>query len=313
MNKATMAMPADPAAMRRHLTSRHGMPDDDAADMPMPDMEERHGAMHRGDAGHDHPGMSAAAAPGRKSFTPVDLTLSEEGSVTLAFSRLNVVDHDGDVTFPGALPAGKAVPMSDFGHTSWDGALPVGRGVISERDGLGILDGAFFMQADQGRNAYHTVKAMAELQEWSYGYVPLPPSGPEVFAGRTVRALRKLDVHEISPVLLAAGIGTGTLAIKGGDPGPGLPYAEHVSRVRDAVAALVDRSGDRAEWRAKEGRVLSAANRAALTTLLESLSAFGGIADELRELLDATDPQKADRDVTLDVLLGIARRNGVKV
>lgn len=248
----------------------------------------------------------------RKSFAPTDLTLSESGDVMVAFSRFNVIDHDGDVTFPGALPTGKTVAMSAYNHESWRGALPTGKGVISESGDLGIFTGAFLMDTDQGRNAYHTVKGMAETQEWSYGYVPLPPSGPEMFEGQKVRALRKLDVFEVSPVLLGAGVGTVTLAIKSGHPGPDAPYAEHASWVRDTVAAFLDRTKARADWRETEGRKLSRSDRETLATLLESLRAFNGTADELAAFLDATDPQKAaPRDVTLEVLLATARRLGV--
>lgn len=246
----------------------------------------------------------------RKSFAPADLKLTEAGEVTVAFSRFNVIDHDGDVTFPGALPAGKAVPMSDFNHSSWDRAMPVGKGVISEDGDLGILTGAFFMDTDQGRNAYHTVKAMDDLQEWSYGYHVLE-GGPIVHDGRNANALRKLDVFEVSPVLLGAGIGTGTLAIKSGRPGPDAPYAEHATWVRDAVTAFLDRTKARADWRETEGRKLSRSDRETLATLLESLRAFNGTADELAAFLDATDPQKAA--TALEVQLAIARRLGVTV
>lgn len=249
----------------------------------------------------------------RKSFAPADFSLSETGDVKVAFSRFHVIDKDGDVTFPGALPAGKSVPMSDFNHSSWDGALPVGKGTISESGDLGILDGSFFMDTDQGRNAYHTVKAMADLQEWSYGYVVLPPSGPEMFEGKSVQALRKLDVFEVSPVLLGAGVGTATLAIKSAAPGPDATYAEHADWVQSVVKAFLDRTEDRAEWRAKEGRSLSAANIATLATLLEKLRAIGGTADELAAFLAAHDPQKASHATTLQVLLATARRYGVTV
>jgi len=251
----------------------------------------------------------------RKAFTPIEFKLSGTGEVTVAFSRFNVIDHDGDVTFPGAVPVGKAVPISAYGHTSWEGSPPVGKGTIRETADLGILDGAFFMETDQGRNAYHTTKAMAELQQWSYGYDVLPPSGPGVFEGKPVRELRKLDIHEISPVLMGAGIGTTTLAIKSGGPEPDLPYAEHASWVREMVKALMDRTANRAEWRAKEGRALSGANREQLAAILESLRGFGPAADELAALLEATDPMKADRlrRTELQVALATARSYGVDV
>jgi hypothetical protein len=251
----------------------------------------------------------------RKAFTPVEFKLSDTGEVMVAFSRLMVIDHDNDVTFPGAVPVGKSVPISDYGHTSWEGAPPTGKGIISEVGDLGVLTGGFFMETDQGRNAYHTTKAMADLQQWSYGYDVLPPSGPGVFEGQRVRELRKLDIYEISPVLLGSGIGTHTLAIKSGSPEPDLPYAAHASWLREAVTAFTDRTGERAAWRAEEGRGLSGANRDDLAALVKALDEFPAVADELRALLEATDPTKADRlrRTEIDILIASARRNGVTV
>lgn len=251
----------------------------------------------------------------RKSFAPTDLQMSESGEVKVAFSRFNVIDHDNDVTFPGALPVGKSVPMSAFNHSSWDGALPVGKGVISESGDLGILSGSFFMETDQGRNAYNTVKAMGDLQEWSYGYRVLPPSGPELFGGKSVQALRKLDVFEVSPVLKGAGLGTSTLAIKSGGLGTDLSYAEHESWLRESVAAFLARTKARAEMREAEGRKLSRSDREALTALLDSLRAFSGTADELAALLEQTDPQKAAiaDAIETSALLARMRANGVPV
>lgn len=175
-----------------------------------------------------------------KAFTPVEFKLNETGEISLAFSRFNVIDSDADVTFPGALPVGKAVPMSAYGHTSWDGALPFGKGTIREQGDLGIFDGSFFMETDQGRNGYHTVKAMGDLQDWSYGYDVLPPSGPGIFNGQRVRELRKLDVYEVSPVLMGAGVNLGTLAMKsskGVTSFADLPLAERLVNFADRPEA----------------------------------------------------------------------------
>ena len=147
-----------------------------------------------------------------KRGRPGEFKLSEEGTVTVAFSQLNVVDKDADVTVPGAIPT-KDVPMSAYGHTSWDGELPIGRGTITEADGWGVLNGRFLMETDQGRNGYHTVKAMADLQEWSYGYKATDFSFGQQ-DGKNVRFLKRLDIFEVSPVLIGAGVGTRTLSIK---------------------------------------------------------------------------------------------------
>ncbi len=151
--------------------------------------------------------------PEHKGFVPADFKLNEAGLVTVAFSQLNVVDRDGDVTLPGAFPA-KDVPMSGYGHTSWSGAMPIGKGSIREDGGWGIFSGQFLMDTDQGRNAYNTVKAMGSLQEWSYGYDLVDYTFGD-FAGQNVRFLKRVDVFEVSPVLVGAGIGTHTRAIKG--------------------------------------------------------------------------------------------------
>lgn len=250
----------------------------------------------------------------RKAFAPTEFKLSETGEVSIGFSRFGVVDSDGDVTFPGAHPVGKSVPMSAYGHTSWDGALPIGKGVIRETSDMAVLDGAFFMDTDQGRNAYNTVKAMADLQEWSYGYTVL--EGPRgVFDGKAVRELRKLDDHEVSPVLKGAGVGTATLAIKSAAPASDAPYVEQLLWYSEGLPALMDRFKSHAAARAKDGRKLSRADRAALEDLVETLDGQLGEARGLLTVPPSVDPaaQAAFAAAEMENLLAIARANGVPV
>lgn len=248
----------------------------------------------------------------RKAFHPAELKLDDQGYIEAAFAQLDVIDHDGDITRPGAFPV-KDVPMSAYNHTSWDGSLPVGKGSIAERDGWAVFTGQFFMTTTHGRDAYETVKGLGPIAEYSYGY-NITDGGPVVVDGKSVRELRKLDVFEVSPVLMGAGLGTHTLAIKSGGLGTDLPYAEHESWLRESVAAFLARTKARADMRESEGRKLSRSDREALTALLESLRAFGGTADELAALLEQTEPAKAaPKTVTLDVLLATARRLGVTV
>lgn len=247
----------------------------------------------------------------RKMFAPDGLKVADTGYIEAAFAQLNVVDHDGDVTLPGAFPA-KEVPMSAYGHTSWEGALPVGKGSISEDGEWAVFTGQFFMDTTHGRDAFETVKGLGPLAQFSYGYNVLD-SERGMRDGKAVRMLKSLDPFEVSPVLMGAGLGTHTRAIKSAAPGPDATYAEHATWVQDAVKAFLERTEDRAEWRVKEGRQLSAANRASLSALLDSLRAFGGTADELAAFLEATDPQKDEKDATLDVLLSRMRRYGLTV
>lgn len=237
-----------------------------------------------------------------------EFKLDEQGAVTVAFAQLNVIDRDGDVTYPGAFPS-KDVPMSAYGHSSWSGELPYGRGAIGESDGWAIFKGQFLMETDQGRNGYHTVKAMAELQEWSYGYDPVEYAFGQQ-DGQQVRFLKRLDVFEVSPVLVGAGLGTHTQAIKSGGPGPGLPYADHLEGLLKEWAVFLDRSRDRAGLRAKEGRALSAATRDRMAALAK---AWRGEIIDLEALLAESEPSKARKDRDIAALAELARFHGVPI
>lgn len=247
----------------------------------------------------------------RKSFKPTDLKLSEEGVIEAAFAQLNVVDHDGDLTIPGAFAA-KEVPMSAYGHTSWDGALPVGKGTISERGDWAVFSGQFFMETTHGRDAYQTVKALGSLAEYSYGF-NVRDSAPGVHEGKNVRVLKALDVFEVSPVLMGAGIGTHTLAIKSGGPVADSPWSEHILWYAEGLPALVKRAHDRRDFRAVDERKLSRTDRARLQDIEAALP---GLLEAVRELLfvpDAPPAEEAPKSVSLEVQLAIARRLGVKL
>jgi len=251
----------------------------------------------------------------RKAFHPAELKLDDQGYIEAAFAQLNVVDHDGDITRPGAFPV-KDVPMSAFNHTSWDGAPPVGRASISEQGGWAVFKGQYFMDTTHGRDAFATTKGLMDLAEFSYGFNILE-GGPSTHEGKSVRELRKLDVFEVSHVMRGAGIGTHVLAIKSGGPGTDLPYAEHESWLREANAAFLARTKARTEMREADGRKLSRSDREALAALLDTLRAFGGTADELAALLETTDPQKAPEapkaasDLALVLEIARARSLGI--
>lgn len=146
---------------------------------------------------------------------PVELKEGENdlpGSFRAVFSTFNVIDLDGDVTLPGAFTDGQNVRIAYWGHRWHD--LPVGRGVIHADDKEAWVDGQFFLDTEAGLETYKTVKNLAELQDWSYGFDVIESKSGQ-FEGNDVRFLSKLTVHEVSPVLLGAGIGTHTVMIKG--------------------------------------------------------------------------------------------------
>lgn len=234
----------------------------------------------------------------RKTVSSIELKAADdgEGAFRAIFARFNVVDHDGDVTLPGAFPVGKVVPISAYGHASHGGALPVGKGVIGETDEYAYIDGRFFLDTSGGRDTYATVKALADEatgyagQEWSYGYDVLS-GGPGEFDGRSVNFLRSLDVSEVSPVLLGAGIDTQLVAIKSHK----LPFTAEAETALAVVAAFADRAKALADLRAKDARPLGIERRAELVDLIEAIDSFTDQREAIATLLAETDPDAAKR------------------
>jgi hypothetical protein len=156
----------------------------------------------------------------RKTLDAVELKAGDEGAFRATFATLApAVDKDGDVTLPGAFPVGKQVPISAYGHASWQGALPVGIGTIGADSQTAWVSGRFFLDTTGGRDTYLTVKHQSEvgLGSWSYGYEvqswSYDPAELRNYPSAT-RILKKVDVFEVSPVLVAAGLGTRTDYVK---------------------------------------------------------------------------------------------------
>ena len=71
----------------------------------------------------------------RKQLQHAAIKAADQGQVRAVFSRFATVDPGGDWTEPGAFTDGAEIPISAYGHTSWQSALPVGKGIIhSDRD-----------------------------------------------------------------------------------------------------------------------------------------------------------------------------------
>lgn len=248
-------------------------------------------------------------SPTRKGLLDFTFKAEKEGSFRATFSRFNVIDRDGDVTLPDAFQKGQAVRIAQWGH-NW--AMPViGDGTIDFDSERAWVDGEFYLDTTAGMDTYKAVKRLSqkELQEWSYGFAIKERSFGEFGdPAQQVQFLRRLDVFEVSPVMIGAGIGTGTDAIKGA------ALADESEAVLAAVAGLSDRLKSLAEIRAKEGRTLSAANRERLKAHRESLRT---IAADLDALIVATEPDDGKALDTSAVLMEteliIARLNGVAV
>lgn len=169
-----------------------------------------------------------------KAATDVAVVDASKGRVQAVFATLNVIDKDADVTLAGAFDDGQKVRISAWNHGSWKDAPPVGKGTIRVTGDQAIFDGGFFMSTPHGRDAFEVVKELDDLAEWSYGYDILESEQGE-WLGRKVQLLKRLKVHEVSPVMLGAGMGTRTLmlASHGGSVAP--EYARTVETLARAT------------------------------------------------------------------------------
>lgn len=181
-----------------------------------------------------------------KTFAGVAVKDADKGEVQAVIATLDVVDRDGDIIRPSAIPTGSKVAMSSYGHDAFYGNPPVGKGTLSVEGKKLLFDGRTFLNTTGGRDTFETLKEMGADQEWSFGFRVLGyevPSEEERKQG-AVRILTKLDAFEVSPVLIGAGIGTRTLGVKSEEkpiveePEPPKPTEEEtVQRLAEIKAA----------------------------------------------------------------------------
>jgi hypothetical protein len=150
----------------------------------------------------------------------VSIKNADSGEVEAVFATLNVIDKDGDVILPGAIADGTTVALSS-GHKAWEGAPAVGAGTIHEDGDTLVVKGRYFLDTDHGRNAFYTVKGLAEhgLGEWSWSLedVTATRGAWKTDSGtKPANIISKVGkVAEVSDVFRGAGVNTRTLAVKG--------------------------------------------------------------------------------------------------
>lgn len=175
-----------------------------------------------------------------KTFDRVQLKAGDRGEFSAVISTFDVIDKDGDVTFPTAFTDGADLVVSSYGHGSWTGALPVGKGRIRVAGDEAVVDGQFFMNTQGGRDTFEAVKQLGGLGQWSYGFDVLDAE-PGEKDGQQVRFLKRLDVHEASPVLVGAGVNTRTLATKNAKQEKTMDVVEYKAAIRPHTTAVVNR------------------------------------------------------------------------
>ncbi|MFI7678557.1 HK97 family phage prohead protease [Actinophytocola sp. NPDC049390] len=213
----------------------------------------------------------------------------DKGEVTAVFSTLDVEDKHGDVTLKGAFEDGAEVLISAYQHESWMGSLPVGKGVIRETKTEAVFNGKFWLDTQTGADHFRAVKHAGDLMEWSYGYDVVKASFGE-HEDRSVRFLEKLKVHEVSPVLIGAGVNTRTLATKSA----GMKFTDEGLAVVAAVESYIDRAADVMAKRQEKGKALGAES----TEVTERVHAA---LKRLAELLDAEPTPENEADIAREI------------
>jgi HK97 family phage prohead protease len=159
--------------------------------------------------------------PDDLSFKNAPIELKEDGDtryIEAVFSLFDTIDSDNDVTKANALRSGytgNKVPLV-WNH---DWSKVIGRGVIETDNQKAVFKG-YFLNTEAGKEAYETVKAMQDMQQFSYGFQVLKSSkgthidskGEEV----PVRVLEDVKVWEVSPVLVGAQQNSFVQALKSG-------------------------------------------------------------------------------------------------
>lgn len=142
----------------------------------------------------------------------------DKGVVTAVFAQMNVVDRGGDVILSGAFGEQEVV-VSTYDHGSslpFRGDLPVGKGRIFEKGDEAIAELQFFLNTKSGREHFEVIKALGGLQEYSFGFL-VTETGElteDLVKMGVDRVIKKVDVFEVSPVLLGEGLNTRTLTVK---------------------------------------------------------------------------------------------------
>jgi HK97 family phage prohead protease len=151
-----------------------------------------------------------------KTLTVEKMNASGQGLARLA--TLSGVDHDGDTYAKGAFTWKKGgeqwAPILPAHNRT---AMPLGKARVYEDGDTVYAELHLNLATQAGRDWHETLKFDLEkggaVQEWSYGFAVLDHA-KEQRDGQTVRVLKQVDVHEVSPVIRGAGIGTATLSLK---------------------------------------------------------------------------------------------------
>jgi len=240
-----------------------------------------------------------------KNINPI-LDLEVEGKVEAVFSVFNTVDSDGDVVLPDSIKSGfgdKGVAMV-WGH-DWKDVI--GRGEIVQDNDKAVFKGEFIMDTERGREAYNTVKAMGDLQQWSFGYEVVDSEKgafqKDGLETQDVRYLKELRVWEVSPVLVGANQETYTLAVKEDNQEKetketGKRFTEEIEEALTALVSVTQRAKELTALRLQKEKKLSEEAYKSLSTLADEIQ---DIYNDIDQMLNAANPIEKEEETEEEV------------
>ena len=228
----------------------------------------------------------------------IQFKVDETGKLSASIATFGVIDKDYDIVEPSAFKNGQEVAVV----WSHDWTRPVGKGFIEVSQTEAVFNGSFFMETIDGQEAYKTVKAMGNLQEWSWGFHTVKASWEDQ-EERRIRHLIETEVYEVSPVLKGAGIGTRTLMLKGRQS-----LEKQIKAVLEDVDLLGERVRSLKGLRKEDGREISEERSKELKVLATDLRTT---ADSLEECVKEAPETVNVQDEYNKYLHLEARLNGV--
>lgn len=184
--------------------------------------------------------------------------MDEAGHGLARLANLAEVDHDGDTYSPGAFAwkegSEQWCPMLPAHNRT---AMPIGKARVYEKDGLAYAELHLNLDTQSGKEWHASLKfdlaTGRPAQEWSYGFNTIDAVYEQRGSDR-VRNVKRVDVHEVSPVVRGAGMGTATLAMKSRGQ-----FGAQIDAVLEEIDDIVERAGGIAALRVSEGREMSKA------------------------------------------------------
>ena len=249
----------------------------------------------------------------RKVTDIADLKLRDEGAGS--FSGYASTFSNWDSVKERPVRGAFAPHLSDFlkdgfvaiGH-SWS-ALPIATPTVAREDDIGLYVEAEFHTTPEAQAARTVMKeraARGKSLKLSIGYEVLEDEYVE-----EGRLLKSVKLYEYSLVNVPANQAAIITGIKSGAVSA-FGLNEHIEEVVSALDVLAGRVRERHDFRTKEGRVLSSANRTRIEDLLPSLMS---VHDGLKDLLNATAPKASEDEVKQAFMQWLhleAQLNGVK-